>query len=119
MMDLATIRDLSEKAAKKAKREKKQPYIAKEGDNSDARIPNFGDYRPKGWGLVGEYFVDKSGFGRGDEPALSISRFLRKLKAGYGYAVIEEGQFQVWVAEFEKIQSLSKKVRGEGFKKSG
>jgi hypothetical protein len=117
MMSLAAIKDLSEQAGKRAKREKKQPYIATKGYNGDARIPNFGDYRPKGWTMVNEHFVDKSGWGGEHEPALTIEKFLSMMKPGYGYAMIEEGQFQCYVGEFEKIQGLRKKVKGQGFVK--
>ncbi len=36
------------------------------------------------------------------EPALSVNQFLKKLKVGHGYALIEEGEFQVYVGEFVK-----------------
>ena len=105
MMGLAEIRRLNEEAGKRAEKANRAPYVVKEGDAEKFPpfpFPNFGDYRPKGWELVEEHFVDKSGFGRDDEPALSISQFLMKLSIGHGYALIEEGQFQVFVGEFVK-----------------
>lgn len=54
------------------------------------------------WDKVDEMFVDSSGFGAEDEPALTIKQFYEQVKAGLGYAVIEAGQFQVYVGVFEK-----------------
>jgi hypothetical protein len=105
MMGLAEIIRLNNKACEKAKKAKLLPYVIKEGDREKFPpfpFPDFGDYRPKGWELVGEYFVDSSGFGMDDEPALSVNQFLKKLKIGYGYALIEQGEFQVFVGEFVK-----------------
>ena len=58
---------------------------------------------PKGWELKQKHFVDNSGFGAKDEPALTPHQFLAKVKKGKGYAIVEKGQFQVYVGEFEKV----------------
>ena len=105
MLSLEQIVRMNNKACEKAKKAKLIPYVIREGDGEKFPpfpFPNLGYYRPKGWELVGEYFVDSSGFGRDDEPALSIDQFLEKLKVGYGYGLIEEGEFQVYVGEFVK-----------------
>ena len=65
-----------------------------------------GDYAPQGWTAVGDAFmVDSSGFGADDEPALSVQRFKMKLThdldKGYGYAIVESGQFQVYVQAYK------------------
>jgi hypothetical protein len=71
-------------------------------------FPNLGSYVPKGWAEVDRLFCDKSGWGREDEPALTIAGLKRKLTehvaAGnrYGYAIVEEGTFQVYIGVFEK-----------------
>jgi len=67
-------------------------------------IPNFGDYRATryGWKMTKVYFVDSSGFGAEDEPALTFPQFVRQAKVGKGYAIIETGQFQVRIGEFTK-----------------
>ncbi len=65
-------------------------------------IPNFGDYRPDGWELGQTFFVDKTGFDD-QGPALSIERFLVQMRVGLGYAMIEEGQFQCYVGEFNRV----------------
>ena len=49
---------------------------------------------------VDRFFVDSSGWGEKGEAALTIGQFLKKVKAGKYYAVIEEGQFQVRVGEY-------------------
>jgi len=105
MLSLEEIVRMNDKASKRAEKAKLLPYVIKEGDREKFPpfpFPDFGDYRPKGWESVGEYFVDSSGFGRDDEPALSVSQFLKKLTTGYGYALIEQGEFQVYVGEFVK-----------------
>ena len=79
-------------------------FIAKEnGKLGSSSIPDIGENRPKGWELEEELFVDNSGWGREGEPALTLDQFTRKIKAGYGYATIGHGQFQVWVGVFKKI----------------
>jgi hypothetical protein len=106
MMDLKTIRDLSRKQAAKAARLHKKPYLFEEEDRGSFPpfpFPNIGDYRPKGWELTDSYFVDKTGMGYDDEPAMPIERLIKKLKAGYGYAIIEEGEFQLYIGEFKQV----------------
>lgn len=108
MMSLSLIDRLAREAAKRAAREKKQPYVAWPEETfehivSGGGIPNFGDYRPKGWKLIDTHFVDKSGVGREGEPALTLERFFKRLVPGHGYAMVEEGQFQCHVGEFERI----------------
>lgn len=83
---------------------KRAPLIAKTDGEKVYGMPNFGDYRNKNWELVNDYFVDSSGFGAENETALTAERFFSKVKAGYGYAIIEEGQFQIVVGEFKKVK---------------
>jgi hypothetical protein len=100
MYGLETIRQMNREQAKKA--QGKSPLLY-DGVPEDLRhIPNFGDYRPKGWKLVKTYFVDSSGFGQSGEGALTFDEFVRQAKKGKGYAIIEAGQFQVYIGEFEK-----------------
>lgn len=103
MMSAAAIRQLSEEAAAKAAELEQEPMVAfMDGDEAIMRMPNLGDYRPKGWKLIEELFVDKSGWGSDSEPALSSGQFMAKVKEGLGYALIQEGQFQVYIGVFEK-----------------
>ena len=57
---------------------------------------------PDGYVETNEYFVDSSGFGCEGEPALTPNQFLGKVKKGRYYAITGQGQFQVFVAEYEK-----------------
>jgi len=118
MMSLSTIRELSRQAASTAAKQHKVPYVVEREDIEDFklngrisfRIPNLGDYIPRGWKRTERepLFVDSSGFGAPGEPALTQEQFINALKPGYGYAVIQAGQFQVYVGEFEKMQSAKK-----------
>jgi hypothetical protein len=102
MYALSEIKKMNRKTAKKARG--RQPYIAKSDKDPGVRaVPDFGDYRPKGFKLVESYFVDNSGFGTPGESALTFSEFVAKVKKDFGYAIIEQGQFQVYIGEFEKI----------------
>ena len=107
MMDLKQIAEASRKASRKAAREHKRPYIFEEDDRKHFPpfpFPNFGNYRPKGWELVESYFVDSSGFGAPGEAALTAYQFKLRLKPGLGYAIIEAGEFQVYVGEFKQVK---------------
>lgn len=116
MMSPEAIHHFSREAAKKAARASKQPYVAWPDETLDhitkgGGIPNFGDYRPKGWKLIAEHFVDKSGFGGEHEPAKTLDRFVKELVVGHGYAMIEEGQFQCYVGEFERLEQAADKKK--------
>ena len=62
------------------------------------------------WWAVNDakWFVDSSGFGRPNEPALTIDAFVAELRAyvaehpSHGFALIGVGQFQVYVGAFER-----------------
>ena len=102
MMDLTTIKAMNKEAEGKAKTELKQPYVAKtNGDAGVRSAPAIGDYVPAGWRPTKKYFVDSSGFGASGELALTFNQFLAEVKKGYGYAICEAGQFQVYIQEFE------------------
>ena len=104
MMSLETIRAISEEKAIEAAAENKQPYVAYEDhDPGVFNCPHLGDYIPEGWVEIEELFVDSSGFGSENEPALTTDQFLEKVKGGLGYAVSEAGQFQVFVRVFKRV----------------
>lgn len=116
MMSLATIRAMSADIAQEAAIEDRRPFAPTKDDfvlwraeRRGVKIPNFGDYVPEGWERRDEetwWFVDKSGFGAEDEPCLTFNQFLDALEAyhedhpGHGFAIVEEGQFQLYVAPF-------------------
>ena len=105
MMSLEQIRALSREAAEHAAEEGQVPYRIEQEDLDTFPpfpFPFLGDYVPDGWSLVETYFVDSSGFGQEGEPALTASQFMTKLKVGYGYAIREAGQFQVYVGEYKE-----------------
>jgi hypothetical protein len=106
MYSLETIKEMTEKRCQEAQNRKLKPLVASRKLNfEDIRsMPNFGSYRPDGWKLVRELFVDSSGLGAEDESALTINQFLKEIKLFHGYAIIEEGQFQVMIGEFMKVK---------------
>ena len=115
MMDGATIRAMSQQAARKAAKAHKLPYVVwphdldgwkaqvANGQLPELPFPFLGEYVPKGWEMVEEYFVDSSGWGKAGEPALTIPQFVDKIKPDCGYAITEAGQFQVYIGEFRKV----------------
>lgn len=125
MMDMRAIHALNHDIALEAAKNKRVPFFVTKQDLATYRahgvaglnIPNLGDYLPATWARVNlatawgsrrgldedmnALFVDKSGVGRPGEPALTLDEFLEALRPGYGYAIVEEGQFQVYVGVFE------------------
>ena len=105
MMSPEYIRAMEQEQANKAAADGIEPLMVWKGDDrASMRIPNIGSHRPEGWELVQEYFVDKFGMGAEDEPALTIDQFLGKVQDGMGYAIVEEGQFQLYVGEFKRTR---------------
>lgn len=91
-------------------------YRAKEnGDLGVKSCRIIGRDIPLGFELTGEFFVDNSGLGGDDEPALTFTSFLNKVKTGRYYGIKEAGQFQVYIREFKKIA----KSRAEIYSKAG
>lgn len=79
----------------------KEPVEAvKDGDIRN--IPQVNDATTKGFMEVNEFFVDMSGFGTEDEPAMTISNFLKEVKKGMFYGIKEAGQFQAYVGEYKR-----------------
>jgi hypothetical protein len=104
MYGLEEIKKMNRVATRRAKREGNEPLLAKrDGDNNVFKCPDLGNYVPKGWHKMRTYFVDSSGFGSENEPALTAGQFLKKVKAGKGYAIVEEGQFQVHIGEYIQL----------------
>jgi hypothetical protein len=104
MYSLEYIKALQDESTLKAKAEGLEPYIARcDKDENVLRCPDLGYYLPDGWDRSELYFVDNSGFGSESEPALTINQFLNKVKQGFGYAIYEAGQFQVYIQEYKKV----------------
>ena len=118
MMDIGTIRRMSREAAEKAAEEGLTPFVYAEvsevRDGSRDSIfpfPFLGDHTPEGWTLADTHFVDSSGLGQDDEPALSVEQFLDLIESRMsdpdrphtiGWGITEAGQFQVYVGEFHR-----------------
>jgi len=101
MMSLEQIIYENKKAEDGARTKDIQPIVAlTDADTKIRSAPYIGDYKPLGWKQINTYFVDNSGLGSPDKPALTYTEFLLKVKRGRGYAIISAGQFQVYVAEF-------------------
>lgn len=113
MMSLETIHQLARAQARKARRAgvelkalvlsdlESYRTVVSNGHYPRLPFPNIGTMKPKGWKLVRKLFVDKSGFGAEDEPAITVrSLILKELREDRAYAIIEEGQFQLYLGEF-------------------
>ena len=111
MRSLSTIAALARQQGRRAARAKWLPLVVEAEDMPDdaclaaylRHTPNIGAYRPTGWRLVERLFLDKTGCGAEDEPALTFGQFLREVRRagpGSGYAIVEEGESQVYVGRF-------------------
>lgn len=106
MMSLAMIDHMSQQAARKAAKEKRAPMMLWPGDKEKMPpfpFPSIGSFRPKGWALVDSLFCDSTGMGSPGEAALTVEQLVEALEPGFGYAIIEEGQFQLYVGKFRKL----------------
>src|SRR5271169_2924214 len=103
MMSLETIHRMSDTMSRTAKRNGAVPKVFTEEDEIEG-IPALGKHVPRGWKLVNTYFVDSSGFGSPGEPAMTRDAFISLVEGapGYGWAIVEAGQFQVYVGQYEK-----------------
>ena len=108
MLSSQQIADIADQAARKAKRAGREPLVFESPHHVDRdyrTLPNLGSYRPKGWKLEEYRTVDKTGLDMSG-PALSVPAMLAWFKSHLtgattsGYALIEEGQFQVVVGRF-------------------
>jgi len=108
-MSLRVIKQLSDEQAERARAEQVQPFIAQRDKDPDVtRCPNFGTYVPDGWELKEEFFVDKSGgWSSAAELALhgclSVEQMIDRVKKDRGYAIVEEGEFQLYIGEFVPV----------------
>tara|TARA_B100000085_G_scaffold78231_1_gene70328 strand:- start:5126 stop:5527 length:402 start_codon:yes stop_codon:yes gene_type:complete len=130
MMDIDTIVALNKEAGNKAKRHGIKPTTF-ESQNLSVKnlgeIVNLGNYIPKGWKRLnikkyvmswelpyshkilnkGGLFVDSSGFGQPNEPALTIEQLISLMakllsnKPSLGFGIISQGQFQLTIGVFE------------------
>jgi len=114
-MSLQTIQRLADEQAQRAAREGRRPYVPFDKAEIDRYppfpFPNLGSYEPEGWEEVDRWFVDKTGHGYDWEPALSVRQLKVALRAhvrehpGDGFAIVEEGEFQLYVGVFRRIRT--------------
>jgi hypothetical protein len=114
MMSLEVIAAVNNEIAQEAARQGLYPYAPADLDEvahcTPFTFPNIGYLKLRSWKKTGEtWFVDKTGRGQPWEPALTWTRFRRRL-AGYflrhpdhAFAVVEEGECQCVVAAFMKV----------------
>ena len=121
MWSLGDIRERSRIAARKAAQEGLRPYIVEADDLADLHLtiragvvptlpfPILGDHQPPGFELTeNRYFLDSS-FDPVDGAALTIQafreplRFLKYLREGHAYAVIQAGE--CYVQEFMLVRT--------------
>jgi hypothetical protein len=85
MFSLEVIIHLNNEAAREARRKKKEPHVPtpEEIENFPPfPLPHLGPFVPPGWEQVEDavWFADSSGWGRNDEPALSVGQLKEVLR---------------------------------------
>jgi hypothetical protein len=117
MMSLSAIEQLNEEIAAEAAAEGRYPFVVDSHDIERWRravdvgeppgfpFPNLGYHEPEGWVELERMFVDATGWDLYDAggPAMSIAEFVNALEPGFGYAIVETGQFQVYIGKFEEV----------------
>jgi hypothetical protein len=118
MLDLATIHEMAAEAAQEAAQEGRVPYEYWDGEpiGPPFHFPFLGDYVPDGWRKRdNDLFVDKSGWGAPDEPAMTVDALVAEIKRllcaappdkRLGFAITEQGQFQLYVGVYERDAEL-------------
>lgn len=118
MMGLETLIAINNDIARQAARRGLRPYVPSGVDEVDGwrqlpfeAFPNIGYLKPKGWEKVESWFTDKYGVGLESEPAMTHRRLREVLRdyvvenPGHGFAVTEEGPFQVVVSAFMPVET--------------
>jgi hypothetical protein len=112
MLSIEYIEQEELKAAQRAAKEHKLPFVYWDKSEVEKRIPFpfpvLGNYIPKGWDRIDELFCDSSGFGTEDEPALSVNGLIQKIEdyideyseKTVGFALTQCGEFQTYVGVY-------------------
>jgi hypothetical protein len=115
MMSIEDIVYVNEKSAAKAASENKEPWVPSkeflESGKFPGCIPELGYHEPEGWEKLDDiqWFVDHTGWGGENEPALTTNQFHMMWTAyalehpDHGYAITECGQFQLYINAFRKV----------------
>jgi hypothetical protein len=113
MLSLGYIRQLVEERTEEAREEGLKPLSIRQYRDVESfcrKIPFLGEFVHPAWERVEQvepYFVDSSGWGAKGEPALTFGEFKavienwRKSGESVGFGIIEEGQFQVYIAVYK------------------
>lgn len=106
MFDIGQIKKMNERAALEALQKELQPFVGSAArDVKCTQLPNFGNYRPKHWKLVNVHFVSRRL--RRNRPWLKLSQTEKEFKtcvnSQRGYALLEMGEDDLTVGEFQKI----------------
>ena len=116
MIDAKTLQAMSDEQAEIAARENKLPFIPFDQQEADRwpeernyPFPNIGSLRPDGWELIDTLFIDKmgseTGGGGGDMGTRQLNDYIREhIPQSVGYAIIEEGQSQLYLGVFKRIK---------------
>ena len=122
MMSTEHIVALAEDAGVRAKELGLQPFSVGEWWNKETkrggwtlvrlRMPNLGDYCPTGWKEVYRIMVNSIDCDTAGEAALTQGQFLARIKPGFGYAIVGNGQFQVTVGEFIRTNPVQELLVG-------
>ncbi len=111
MMAPETINRVNDEQADNALKFHEIPYTVWPGDVDDWRngkrlplpFPHIGHHEPDGFTADGDpWMVDSSGFGSPGELALTQDQLFDKLQTGKAYAIVEAGQFQLYIQQFTK-----------------
>lgn len=105
MLSGSAIRSISNTAAYRAAQAERTPlYVWGQADLH--HLPFLGSYVPAGWREVPdlEVLADSTGLGSPSEPALTFSQLERYVREhpGYGWAILEAGEFQVVIGAFKE-----------------
>lgn len=101
MIDGNELRRINRQATRASQKAHRVPATW-QGTRDGFRIQYIGERTPRGWKRTDRepLFVDTSGFGSCSEPALCVDTLFSALTVGKAYGLIEQGQFQGYLAEF-------------------
>ena len=81
MMSLEAIEYENKKAEDRARKNRSKLFVAQtDGDVNIEDAPYIGDYIPEGWRQTETFFVDSSGMGGQNEPALTFNELIAEVK---------------------------------------
>jgi hypothetical protein len=114
MFSISTLLAINSEIAAEAARRDSRPLVPFDQKDVDRwppfPFPSLGDFEPLGWENTGtSWFVDSTGHGSAWESAMTVDAFKAELlryvveNPGHGFAITEEGEFQVVVSAFRRV----------------